>query len=142
MCPRQRHLSARAVEAQLPQGALTMVSTACSNTDLRICLRLSLCLLFSLSLAVTAHAQTATYHLHREASSTANLFQLKTAGPDAASLAVQSVNLKNLAVGEYLATAFDTQSGPPNASRVITAGPTRHLNLRLRQARSTAASAA
>src|SRR6266446_2267812 len=124
MCPRHRHLSASAVEAQLPQGALPMVPAAYSNTHLRICLRLSLCLLFSFSFAVTAYAQTATYHLHREASSTANLFQLKTAGPDAASLAVQSANLKNQPAGEYLIKAFDTQSGVPNASGGIPAGST------------------
>ena len=46
---------------------------------------LSLLTLF-LALAAGAHAQTATYRLHREASATTGLFQFKTAGPDAASL--------------------------------------------------------
>ncbi len=110
-----------------------MAPTACSNKYLPICLRLSFCLLFSLSLAVTAQAQTATYHLHREASSTANLFQLKTAGPDATSLAVQSANLKNLSAGEYLIKAFDTQSGVPNAPGTITAGSTITFTLWLRK---------
>ncbi|HZL96536.1 MAG TPA: hypothetical protein VFB99_22970, partial [Vicinamibacterales bacterium] len=31
-------------------------------------------------------AQSTTYHLHRETSSTSGLFQLKTASPDASSL--------------------------------------------------------
>jgi YD repeat-containing protein len=112
-----------------------MAPTACSNTHLRICLRLSLCLLFSLSFAVTAHAQTATYHLHGDA----NLFQLKTAGPDAASLALQSANLKNQPVGEYLIKAFDTPSGVPNASGTIPAGSTITFTLWLRKTSSSGA---
>ncbi|MGH9873710.1 MAG: IPT/TIG domain-containing protein, partial [Pyrinomonadaceae bacterium] len=81
--------------------------------------------LFVLLLSASyANAQSATYRLHKEASSTSGLFQLKTAGPDGTTLAVQSANLKSLAVGEYLVKAFDTQSGVPNASGVITAGST------------------
>ncbi len=99
-----------------------MVTTACSESYLSTCFRLSLSLLFGMSLAMAAHAQTATYRLHREASTTANLFQLKTANPDAAILAVQSANLKSLAVGEYIVKAFDTQAGVPNSSGVIVAG--------------------
>jgi YD repeat-containing protein len=49
---------------------------------------------------------------------------LKTANPDAASLAIQTVNLKNKATGEYLIKAFDTQSGVPNASGIIASGST------------------
>src|SRR5712691_12186618 len=82
------------------------------------------CVVLWAGLSPSANAQTATYHLHKEASSTSGLFQLKTAGPDGTSLAVQSANLKNLAVGEYLIKAFDTQSGVPNASGVIPAGAT------------------
>src|SRR5258705_11796201 len=99
-----------------------MATTACADIHLRICFRLSLSLLFALSFATDVGAQTATYRLHREASSTATLFQLKTANPDAAILAVQSVNLKNVAVGEYIVKAFDTQAGVPNSSGVIVAG--------------------
>ena len=59
--------------------------------------------LFVLSLgASSAKAQSATYHLHKDASTTTGLFQLKTAGPDATTLAIQTVNLKNLAAGEYI----------------------------------------
>jgi Bacterial Ig domain len=67
---------------------------------------------------------TATYHLHREASSTGGLFQLKTAGPDTASLAIQSADLKNQPAGEYLVKAFDTAVGVPNGSGTIAAGAT------------------
>src|SRR5258705_1945824 len=107
MCPRQRHLSASANRGSTPTRSLTMVPAACSNTHSRICLRFSLCLLFGLTFAVTAYAQTATFHLHRDS----NIFQLKTASPDTAAVAVQSANLKNQALGEYLIKAFDTQSG-------------------------------
>ncbi len=99
-----------------------MAITACANTHLHTCVRLSLSLLFSLTLTIAVQAQTATYRLHREASSTANLFQLKTANPDAAILGVQSANLKSVATGEYIIKAFDTQAGVPNASGVIPAG--------------------
>jgi YD repeat-containing protein len=99
-----------------------MATTASADTHVRICFRLSLALLFTLSFAIAAYAQTVTYRLHREASTTANLFQLKTANPDAAILAVQSVNLKNVAAGEYIVKAFDTQAGVPNSSGVIVAG--------------------
>jgi len=58
-----------------------MVPPACTITHWRICLRLVFGLLFSLSFAVTALSQTATYHIHKEASTTANLLQLKTTGP-------------------------------------------------------------
>jgi len=75
-----------------------------------------------LVLALSAQAQTATYHLHKEASTTTGLFQMKTAGPDGTSLAVQSANLKGVAAGEYLVKAFDTPSGVPNTSGTIPAG--------------------
>src|SRR6266542_1941154 len=90
----------------------------------RVIRRVSLGLLITFIFAFYANAQTATYHLHKEASATSGLFQLKTAGPDGTSLSVPSQNLKNLAVGEYLIKAFDTQSLVPNTSGVIPAGST------------------
>lgn len=76
-------------------------------------------------LASSAQAQgSATYRLHREASSTASTLQLKTANPDAAALALSSVNLKNFAAGDYVVQGFDTQSGTPNAPGVILQGST------------------
>ena len=110
-----------------------MAPIARSNARRRVLYRFGFCLLFSLSLAVTTAAQTATYRLHREASTTTNLFQLKTANPDAAVLAIQSVNLKNLAAGEYVIKQFDTQSGVPNAVGTIPSGSTITFELWMRK---------
>ena len=102
--------------------------------NLVLALRLALLPLFILALSSHVGAQTtATYHLHREASTTTGLFQLKTAGPDATTLAVQSANLKNVAAGEYIVKAFDTQSGVPNASGIIPAGSTITFSLYMRK---------
>ncbi|HSE15992.1 MAG TPA: IPT/TIG domain-containing protein [Pyrinomonadaceae bacterium] len=101
-----------------------MAITAPVNARLQTGVRFGLSLFFSLWIAVAAHAQSVTYRLHREASTTANQFQLKTANPDAAILAVQSANLKSVATGEYIIKAFDTQAGVPNAAGVITSGST------------------
>ncbi len=70
---------------------------------------------------MAANGQTATYRLHQEASS-GSILQLRTANPDASITAVQSINLKNVATGEYLVRAFDTQTSVPNSSGVIVAG--------------------
>ena len=86
-----------------------------------------------LVLALSAQAQTATYHLHKEASATTGLFQLKTAGPDGTSLAVQSANIKGVAAGEYLIKAFDTPSGVPNSSGTIPAGSNISFTLWMRK---------
>ena len=110
-----------------------MALMARSNARRRVLYRFGFCLLFSLSLAVTTAAQTATYRLHREASTTANLFQLKPVNPDAAVLAIQSVNLKNLAAGEYVIKQFDTQSGVPNAVGTIPSGSTITFELWMRK---------
>ncbi|MDT5268361.1 MAG: hypothetical protein QOH49_547 [Acidobacteriota bacterium] len=81
--------------------------------------------LFLLSVLLhSAQAQTDTYHLHKEASATTGLFQLKTAAPDGTSLASQSAALRNVAAGDYLIKAFDTQAGVPGAAGTIPAGST------------------
>jgi len=77
-----------------------------------------------LVLATQVQAQTATYHLHNEASSTPGNYQLKTTGPDTATVAVQSADLKNAATGEYFIRTFDTQAGVPNAAGTIPSGST------------------
>lgn len=82
-----------------------------------------------LALAGGAQAQTNIFHLHKEASTTTNLFQLKTSGPDGTSVAAQSANLKNVAAGEYLIKAFDTQAGVPNSPGQIPSGSTITLSL-------------
>ena len=84
-------------------------------------LRLGLGLLLSVVFVMAANGQTATYRLHQEASS-GSILQLRTANPDASITAVQSINLKNVATGEYLVRAFDTQTSVPNSSGVIVAG--------------------
>lgn len=77
-----------------------------------------------LALAGGAQGQTNTFHLHKEASSTANLFQLRSAGPDGTSLAVSSSSLKTVALGEYVVKAFDTQANLPNTPGLIPSGST------------------
>jgi len=103
------------------------------NARRRSSYHFAFCLLFTLSIAISAAAQTATYRLHREASTTANLFQLKPVTPDAAVLANQSANLKNVAAGEYVIKQFDTQSGVPNAAGTIPAGSTITFELWMRK---------
>src|SRR5919205_3452572 len=86
---------------------------------------------FLLSLTfTTTQAQTVTYRLHKEASQS-NL-QLKPAPPDAAIFAIQSLNLKNAALGEYLIQQFDSQN-LPNASGVIPAGSTFSVDVWMRK---------
>ena len=70
-------------------------------------------------------AQITTYYLHRETSTvvTSNM-QLKTVGPDASSLTLQTVNLKNVALGEYPIKSFETQTNVPNINGVIPANST------------------
>src|ERR1700730_9944819 len=80
-------------------------------------------LLVILAAASSAGAQT-TYHLHTEASTTSGLKQLKTAGPDVASVAIQTANLKNAANGEKLIKEFDTQAGVPGVAGVTPSGST------------------
>src|SRR5207244_736392 len=89
-----------------------------------LCRTLTHGLLLWMILPLSAAAQTATYHLHREASSTSGLFQLKAAGPDSTRLAIQTIDLQNQPTGEYLVEEFDTQSGVPSAAGAIVSGST------------------
>src|SRR5690349_1206401 len=99
-----------------------MVTSSDRELYSRIYFRFVLGFLLSLFTVAIAQSQTATYHLHKETSGTR--LQLKTASPDAASVSIQSVNLKNVANGEYLVQEFDTLTGVPNASGVIPSGAT------------------
>ncbi|MET0650390.1 MAG: Ig-like domain-containing protein [Pyrinomonadaceae bacterium] len=74
-------------------------------------------------------AQTAVYHLHKEASVTGGLFQLTTAGPDATSQAMQTANLQGQATGEKLINAFDTQSPVLGRAGYVPAGATATFTL-------------
>lgn len=88
-----------------------------------------------LACATTAGAQT-TYHLHNEASTTANLKQLKTSAPDVASVAIQTANLRNTANGEKLLKQFDTQAGVPGTAGSIPYGSTITFQLWMRKTAS------
>ncbi len=79
------------------------------------------------------HAQTATFHLHSEASTTSGLLQLTTAGPDAPSAAVISIALRNKQPGEFLIKAFDTPAGVPGLSGTIPVGSTLSFTLWMRK---------
>jgi len=81
-------------------------------------------------------AQTATYHLHKEASSTPGLFQLAASGPDGSSIAIQTVDLKGKSAAEYVIKEFDTQSGVPNSAGVIPSGSTLTFNLWMKKTAS------
>lgn len=75
-------------------------------------------------IAVPARAQTAAFHLHKEASSTPAALQLKTANPDAARTTIQSADLKNQPTGEYVIKTFDTQAGVPGLTGAVAGGST------------------
>src|SRR5882762_1736756 len=97
--------------------------------------RLNLALLLMLlgAFSVSGVAQTATYHLHREASAiTAADDKLLTAGPDAASLAITTA-LTGKAAGEYLIKEFETQTGVPATAGAIPSGSTLTFNLWMRK---------
>ena len=89
-----------------------------------------------LACAATASAQTTTYHLHNEASTTATLKQLKTGAPDVASVAIQTANLRNTATGEKLLKEFDTQAGVPGTAGSIPNGSTITFQLWMRKTAS------
>jgi RHS Repeat./IPT/TIG domain. len=74
----------------------------------------------------------AEYRLHREASSTTGLLQLRSIVPDAASLALQTVDLKSTSGGQFLIKEFDTQATIPNLAGVIPRGVTVSFTLYMR----------
>jgi YD repeat-containing protein len=71
----------------------------------------------------------ASYYLHSETSSTTGLFQLKPSGVDAASLAVQTVDLRGTSGGEFVIKEFDTQANVPNLAGAIPRGVTLSFTL-------------
>src|SRR5262245_48098826 len=81
----------------------------------------STCVLIAALMPAAAFAQSATYHLHREGSKTAGLFQLKSGGPDAGANTI-TLDLKNQPANEFLVKAFDTAAGTPGMGGVIPAG--------------------
>ena len=76
-----------------------------------------------LVVAGSTRAQVTTYYLHRENSAVVSSnMQLKTVGPDAAALTLQTVELRNQPAGEYVIKSFETQANVPNIAGVIPAG--------------------
>ena len=83
--------------------------------------------------AAAAPGQTATYHLHNEASTINTSFKkLLTAGPDAAATTA-TVSLKSKAAGEYLIKEFETQTNDPNSPGVIPSGSTLSFTIWMRK---------
>ena len=74
-----------------------------------------------LAFSNVARSENVVYHLHKNASTTSGLFQLKSANIDETSLVIQSANLKN-ATGDQIVKAFDTQSLDPNRLGTIPSG--------------------
>lgn len=69
-----------------------------------------------------AAAQTTTYHLHNEVSSTPIALQLKTTGPDVATVAIQSGDLKGHGAEDASFRTFMTEPGVPNLAGVVPSG--------------------
>src|SRR5260221_376837 len=100
-------------------------------------LHFALLLILSWVFSQAGVAQTATYHLHKEASAiTAADDKLLTAGPDATSLAI-TTTLTSKVAGEYLIKEFETQTGDPNTTGVIPSGSTLTFNLFMRKTANT-----
>ena len=90
--------------------------------------------LVTLTALAPAYSQTATYHLHREASPTAGRFQLNTPQPESAILAVQSAQLRNQGAGEYLIKEFDSAAANlPGIAGAIPSGSTVSVLLWMRK---------
>ena len=89
--------------------------------------RWSLPILIGVCFAVSATpaiAQTTTYHMHAEASSTSGLSQLKIGGPEPGIVAIQSADLKNHGAEDAFLKSFDTQAGVPGLGGIIPANST------------------
>lgn len=84
------------------------------------------------SLAAPASAQTTTYYLHKESSANFGFRQLKTTGPDAASVAQLTNDLKNL-TGQWPVDNFETQANIPNPAGTIPSGSTIRFTLYLKK---------
>jgi hypothetical protein len=100
-------------------------------------LHFALLLVLSWVFSQAGVAQTATYHLHKEASAiTAADDKLLTAGPDGTSVAL-TTTLTSKAAGEYLIKEFETQTGDPNTAGVIPSGSVLAFNVFMRKTANT-----
>lgn len=90
----------------------------------------------ALSLVVacgSAAAQSTTYHLHKEVSSTPGLLLLHHSNPEGSSIAIQSVDLKQQTAAEYVIEEFDTLAGVPNTAGTIAANTTLTFTIWMRK---------
>jgi hypothetical protein len=90
-------------------------------------------LVTSAAMARAAHAQSVIYHLHNEASTTANFRQLTTAGPDVAQAVLQTGALQNVATGEKQIAQFDSATGIPGTAGRIPTGATINATVWMRK---------
>lgn len=86
-----------------------------------------------LSLASAPALAQTTYHLHNETSTTSAAKQLRTAGPDASTVAIQTANLRSTATGEKAIQDFDTQAGIPGMAGTLPSGSTLTFQLWMRK---------
>jgi YD repeat-containing protein len=83
---------------------------------------------------LSAGAQTTTaYHLHNEGSATLGLLQLKTSGPDVATVAIQWNDMKNQPAQDAFIRTYDTQPGVPSLGGVVPSGATVTFTLWMRK---------
>ncbi len=82
----------------------------------------TLAILTLLSTSRPLSAQTAIYHLHREASATPGVLLMKQGPPDAAATALRTIDLKNRSVGEYVLKEFETAANDPNVTGSLASG--------------------
>src|SRR6266545_9726 len=95
----------------------------------RLVLLASVCLV---ALSALASAQTTTYYLHNEDSGDFCCYALKTTGPDAAAIVIQSGDLKGQ-TGTGTLRTFLTLSGIPNLGGTIPANSTVSFTLYMRK---------
>lgn len=88
------------------------------------------------TLNLSLSSTSTIFHLHGETSTTTGLFQLKISGPDVASIAIQTADLKSQSTGEKLIKAFDTPTGVPNSAGIIPAGSTVSFTLWMKKTAS------
>ena len=95
--------------------------------------RVAAVLLGLCGIASIASAQVPIYYLHQNASTTSGLFQTKTTSPEDPALIVQSIDLRNQPLGEYVIKEFDTPIGVPGLAGTIPSLSTLTFKLYMRK---------
>ena len=100
-------------------------------------LHFALLLVLSWAFSLAGIAQTATYHLHKEASAiTAADDKLLTGGPDGTSVSL-TTTLDQQGGGRISDQGIETQTGDPNTAGVIPSGSTLTFNVFMRKTANT-----